>query len=288
MSIDKGFDISQVPIGKPPSDEQFKIWSEKSRLRRLDYEFVDLNEHPKFLQAVDIVKENINIERSKNGLSRVEDEWPEIRFVDESDWNDISVSIGQFEEIGGFFERESNVIFLVCDMENFAVDKYENLYNLYGVAHELGHFTIPIDEYSFHLAEGIVDANARACLTDNAIDLIIDPNNRKAMKLRIDEFVNNLSEYRGQPLFANDIVAIKETGEVLGASYISQTRMINSIRDKVGIDEYNRLIKLAFNGNIKGIKKLLSTKLGIAIEKLIDDTKADNDVTEIQELIKSY
>lgn len=270
------FDIANVPLGEGPPNEQFNQWDEKARLRRLNIEFVDLTEHPQFLESINNIKSKIELERTRLGFDSMKDDWPEVRFVDSSYWNEVAISAGMIDHVGGFYDRKSNVAFLKTNKKTFGTNAEQTIYDLYTVAHEFCHSAMPIDSYSFHLSEAIVDSIAKESL-----------DKQNARKKIIDEFVNGPdAEYKGSKLTPGDIIAMRKAGKIHVSPYILQARMLRLVKAKMGDEDYDELLRMSFSGDIEGIKSSLKTHLGDEVEKMLNDPKGLNNIVEIQKAIE--
>lgn len=290
MGIDSSFGISEIPIGKPPSSEQIEQWKEESRLKRLSVDFVDLNEYPKFVQSIGIIKSNINRERESQNLPLIEDGWPEIRYIDRSTkgWNEIAVSAGGLREpMGGFFDRKSNVVFLSYDKETFnsGLDAKETVYELYKIAHELGHFVTPkdIENYSFHLSEGLADTHALKWIDQEVVDNFLGEGKYTIIRSEINDFLDKGIFFE----LPDDIVIIKDDGFALVSSRVQETRLIKHIERILGKNDFGDLLYMVNQGNIESVGNLLKLRLGEDVERLLNDPKHKNDAKEIRKLILS-
>lgn len=258
----------QRPLAGSPPD--FEAIDRAEAAHNEGLEHIPVEGFPELVVSVHAIARNINDARVRVGAPPMSIDTSMVRLIDPKHWHTLKADPNALEA-GAFYDPLSGNTYQTFDREQHKDSEMEKIMTIYTVAHELAHkATDNLPDYSFNLCEGLADLLAQNALENGALASVVDTEeldrNRRRYLNEVGPLIIHGDEYT-----APDIYVIR--GEPSrGITRISQLRLIEALRIKMGNDLYDTFLRSAFTSDIDFIKHILAERFGPALAQEFNDT----------------
>lgn len=244
----------------------------------LNLEYRSIEDFPELTETVDIVSDEMNKDRRKYGLPKIDYKYSDIRLISEDKFDNTQYAKITRDESGddltGYAPSSLEICFIRFNEKKYNTSRSESLEAKSCIIHECAHKGIDergIANYSGNLNEGFVEKKAREIMERRIILNIFKikdyENRKKCASFQFMEYNNNL--------YSKDILIWDKNKEDDGFDvkgffrpYILEVEIVEKIK-KVYPELYKDLLECCFRGDSEGAERLIENTCGKEVAELL-------------------